>query len=87
MDLEFNFLGRNVKTTRKALIKMSVYLALYIAFLIWVKSWMGVIVIPFIIDNYTTRFIPWKWWKEIKNNTIRKIMSWVDAIVFALIAV
>ena len=87
MDLEFNFLGRNVKTTRKALIKMSVYLALYIAFLIWVKSWMGVIVIPFIIDNYTTRFIPWKWWKEIKNNTIRKIMSWVDAIVFALVAV
>ena len=58
MDLNFRFLGRSVKTTRKALIKMGVYLALYIAFLIWVKSWMGVLVIPFIIDCYTTRFIP-----------------------------
>ena len=87
MDLDFNFLGRTIKTTRKALVKMSVYLALYIAFLVWVKSWMGVIVIPFIIDNYTTRFIPWKWWKNLKNKTARDVMSWVDSIVFALVAV
>ena len=87
MDLEFDFLGRTVKTTRKAFIKMSVYLALYIAFLVWVKSWLGVIVIPFIIDNYTTRFIPWKWWKNLKSKTARDIMSWVDSIVFALVAV
>ena len=87
MDLDFRFLGRNVRTTRKALVKMSVYLALYIAFLIWVKSWMGVLVIPFIIDSYTTRFIPWGWWKNLKNSTARKVMSWVDAIVFALVAV
>ena len=67
MECKFNIFGREVKTTRKALIKMSVYVALYIAFLVWVKSWMGVIVIPFIIDNYTTRFIPWKWWKKWKS--------------------
>jgi signal peptidase I len=66
---------------------MGVYLALYIAFLIWVKSWMGVLVIPFIIDCYTTRFIPWGWWKNLKNGTARRVMSWVDAIVFALVAV
>ena len=87
MDLEFDFLGRTVKTTRKALIKMCVYLALYIAFLVWVKSWLGVIVIPFIIDNYTTRLIPWKWWRGLKSKTARDIMSWVDSIVFALVAV
>ena len=87
MDLNFSLLGRNVKTTRKALIKMSVCIALYIAFLIWVKSWMGVLVIPFIIDNYTTRFIPWGWWKKSDNAVLRKVMSWVDAIVFALVAV
>ena len=48
---------------------------------------MGIIVIPFIIDNYTTRFIPWGWWKKSQNSTLKKIMSWVDAIVFALVAV
>ena len=87
MNLDFRFLGRDVKATRKALIKLGVILALYVAFLVWVKSWMGVVVIPFIIDSYTTRFIPWGWWKNLKNNTLRKIMSWVDAIVFALVAV
>ena len=87
MDLEFRFLGRRVKTTRNALVKMCVYLALYIAFLVWVRSWMGVLVIPFIIDNYTTRFIPWKWWKKWENKTARNVMSWIDSIVFALVAV
>ena len=87
MDLEFRFLGRNVKTTRKALIKMSVYLALYIAFLVWVKSWMGVLVIPFIVDAYTTRFIPWGGWKKWKKGAARTTMSWVDSIIFALVAV
>ena len=76
-----------VETDRKALIKMGVYLALYIAFLVWVKSWMGLLVVPFIIDNYTTHIIPWKWWKNLKNKTARDVMSWVDSIVFALVAV
>ena len=48
---------------------------------------MGIIVIPFIIDCYTTKFIPWNWWKKSKNKTLRTVMSWVDAIVFALVAV
>ena len=87
MEYKFRFLGRDVNISRKKLIKMCVVLALYIAFLIWVKSWMGVFVIPFIIDSYTTRFIPWGGWKNWKNGTARKIMSWVDSIIFALVAV
>ena len=76
-----------VNPTRKEILKMSTILVLYILFLIWIKSWLGIIVIPFIIDNYTTRIIKWKWWKKSQNKTLRKVMSWVDAIVFALIAV
>ena len=48
---------------------------------------MGLIVVPFIVDNYTTHLVKWKWWKKSQNKTYRKIMSWVDAIVFALVAV
>lgn len=29
----------------------------------------------------------WTWWKELKNPTARLIMSWIDALVFALVAV
>ena len=89
MEYGFSIFGKTVKvsTTRKSLVKMCVYLALYIAFLIWVKSWMGVVVIPFIVDNYTTHLIPWKWWKKWESKTARNVMSWVDSIVFALVAV
>lgn len=75
------------EVTKKQWIKASVYLVLYILFLIWVKSWLGIIVIPFIIDAFTTRIIKWDWWKGIKNKTLYQIMGWIDAIVFALVAV
>ena len=75
------------KPTYKDLIKLLIVLALYLLFLVWVKSWLGLLAIPFIIDNYTTKFIPWGWWKNSKNKLLRNVMSWVDALVFALIAV
>ena len=66
--------------------KFIVVLLLYLLFLLWVKSWLGLIVVPFIFDAYITKKIKWQWWKETENPT-RTIMSWVDAIVFALVAV
>ena len=73
--------------SRKQWIKAGIYLALYILFLIWVKSWLGIIVIPFLVDAFTTRIIKWDWWKQLKNKTLYQIMGWIDAIVFALVAV
>lgn len=67
--------------------KFVVVLALYIAFLIWLKSWLGIIVIPFIFDIYITKKIKWQWWKEAENPVLRFVMSWVDALIFALVAV
>ena len=61
--------------------------ALYIAFLVWIQSWWGVIVLPFIFDAYITKKINWGWWKDLEDPILRTIMSWVDAIVFALVAV
>ena len=68
-------------------IKMAAVMALYIAFIIWIRSWLGVVVIPFIFDAYITKIVPWTWWRKSKNKTVRTVMSWVDAIVFALLAV
>ena len=64
-----------------------IYSALFIAFLYWVDAWWGLIVLPFIFDAYITRFIPWTWWKDSDNPVVRTVMGWVDAIVFALVAV
>ncbi len=67
--------------------KMLVVTGLYIWFLAWVDAWWGLIIVPFIFDIYITKKIPWTWWKELENPVTRTIMSWVDAIVFALVAV
>lgn len=67
--------------------KFIVVTILYLAFLYWVDSWWGLIVVPFIFDVYITKKIKWTWWKNLENDIARAIMSWIDAIVFALVAV
>ncbi len=61
-------------------------LILYLLFLYWVKSWWGLLVIPFVYDVYITKKIKWQWWKE-SEGPVKWVMSWVDALVFALVAV
>lgn len=72
---------------RKQWIKFGIVTVLYLLFLVWVKSWLGLVVVPFIFDAYITKKIPWGWWKKSENGTVRTVMSWIDAIVFALVAV
>ncbi len=72
---------------KKQWIKFAAVIVLYLLFLLWVKSWAGLIAVPFIYDAYITKKIRWTWWKQLKNKTARCVMSWVDAIVFALTAV
>ena len=75
------------KPTKKDWAKGLVACVLYIAFLVWIQSWWGVIVLPFIFDAYVTKKINWGWWKDLEDPILRTVMSWVDAIVFALVAV
>lgn len=75
------------KATRAQWIKCILAILFYLAFLVWVKSWWGLIVVPFIFDIYITKKVAWSFWKKSKNPTVRNVMSWVDAIVFALVAV
>ena len=66
--------------------KFIVVLVLYLLFLYWVGSWWGLLVVPFIYDAYISKKIKWQWWKE-SEGPVRFVMSWVDALVFALVAV
>ena len=76
-----------IHASRKQWIKFAIAMVLYLAFIIWLKSWLGIIAIPFIFDVYITKKIPWTWWKKSTNPLVVTVMSWVDAIVFALVAV
>ena len=47
-----------IKATRTQWIKFAVVLALYLIFLVWLRSWLGLVVVPFIFDAYITKKIP-----------------------------
>ncbi|RRD79757.1 S26 family signal peptidase [Alloprevotella sp. OH1205_COT-284] len=68
-------------------VAFSVVTVLYLLFLFWVGSWWGLLVLPFIFDLYITHKINWGWWRTSPNSLVRFAMSWVDAIVFALVAI
>lgn len=64
------------QATRAQWIKCAIAILLYLIFLLWVRSWWGLIVVPFIFDIYITKKIPWSFWKKSKNTTVRSVMSW-----------
>ena len=102
------FQDRIKSVSTKGWISCGVWCTIYIAFIIWVawSDWASLgwlILLPVIADIFTTKYIPWSWWKKYKpltreeeaagkknpyaNATLYTICSWVDAIVFALVAV
>ena len=103
-----SFQDRIKKVTTRGWISCGVWCAIYIAFVVWVAwgDWASLgwlVLLPIIADMFTTKYIPWNWWKKYKpltkeeeaagkknphaNSTLYTICSWIDAIVFALVAV
>ena len=102
------FQDRIKDVTTKGWISCGVWCAIYIAFVVWVAwgDWASLgwlVLLPIIADMFSTKYIPWNWWKKYKpltkeeeaagkknpdaNSTLYTICSWIDAIVFALVAV
>ena len=82
------------ETTRGGWIRAGVWSGLYIAFVIWVawgdwKSLGWLALLPLIVDAFTTKYINYSWWRKYKDTKpiLFTICSWIDAIVFALVAV
>lgn len=75
------------KASRRQWVWFVVWVSATILFAIWAGSpWILFFILLF-FDIYITKFVPWSFWKKSKNNAFRKTMEWVDAILFALIAV
>lgn len=74
-----------IKATRW--VRFGIVAALFIAWIIWLGEWWPAIFLLLLFDIYITGYIPFTWWKHSKNKTVRSLMSWVDAIVYALILV
>ncbi len=77
-------LGR-VKGTRW--VRFGIVAAIYVGWTIWMGNPWLLLALPLLADIYLTQFIPWGAWKGWKPGIKRTIMSWVDAIVYALVLV
>ena len=89
-----NLQDRIKETTRGGWIRAGIWSALYVAFVIWVawgdwKSLGWLVLLPLIVDAFTTKYINYSWWRKYKDTKpmLYTVCSWVDAIVFALVAV
>lgn len=77
-------LGR-VKKTRW--VRFGIVSLIFFAWVAWLGNWWVALWWFLLADIYLTQFIPWNWWKFSKNSLVRTVMSWVDAIVYALVLV
>lgn len=68
-------------------IRFTIVAIIFIAWVVWMQSPWLLLFMLLLIDIYLTQYIPWTWWKKSKNKAFLALMSWVDAIVYALILV
>ncbi|MDE6301465.1 MAG: signal peptidase I [Muribaculaceae bacterium] len=82
-----SFKQRLAATKRSRWIRFGIVSLLFFAWVAWMGNWWLALLWLLLGDIYITGYIPLTWWKNSKNKTVRTIMSWVDAIVYALVVV
>ncbi len=76
---------KEVKTTRW--IRFGIVSLIFFLWVAWLGNWWVSLAYILLFDIYITGYIPLTWWKKSKNATVRTVMSWVDAILYALVLV
>jgi signal peptidase I len=77
---------------KKQWTKFAIVIIVYALYIAWVRpcsitGWLLTLIgAGLLFDVYITKRIRWQWWKD-SEGPVRFIMSWVDAIVFSLVAV
>ncbi len=82
-----DFLRRVSENRPTRWVRFGLVMLLYILWVAWMGNWWLLLGGILLFDIYLTGYIPFTWWKKSKNKTVRSVMSWVDAIVYALVLV
>lgn len=87
MSVKKTFLQRVKDNKPTRWLRFGIVSLIFFAWVIWLQNpW----VLPWwflLFDIYITGYIPFNWWKESKSKLTRTVMSWLDAIVYALVLV
>lgn len=80
-------LNKSQKFNKSQWIKFSIAAIIYTLFTVWTGNYWLLFGLLVITDIYLTKLIPWGVWKKSENQALKKVTEWVDAILFALVAV
>ena len=59
---------------------------IFLLFVLWIGSWWLLVFVPVIYDFYVSKKVNWTFWKKRNLEKKSKLVEWIDAIVFAVIA-
>lgn len=66
--------------------KFGLVLFIYLLWALWVESWWLLLGVPIIYDIYISKKVHWAFWKKKGVEKQTKVVEWVDALIFAVIA-
>ncbi|MBD5240828.1 MAG: S26 family signal peptidase [Barnesiella sp.] len=82
-----DFRKRLADTKPTRWVRFGIVAAIFLAWVAWLGNWWVALFLLLLFDIYITGYIPFTWWKKSKNKALKAVMSWVDAIVYALVLV
>jgi signal peptidase I len=67
-------------------LKFGIAAIIYVLCVIWVDNYFWLLGLPVLFDIYITKKVHWAFWKKrgVKKQT--KLVEWVDALIFAVVA-
>ena len=68
-------------------VRFAIVALIFLLWVAWMGNWWLALFLFLLFDIYITGYIPFTWWKKSDNKAVKAIMSWVDAIVYALVLV
>ena len=68
-------------------VRFGIVSLIFFLWVAWLGNWWVALAWLLLLDIYITGYIPFTWWKKSKNPVVRAVMSWVDAIVYAIVLV
>ncbi|WP_294143309.1 signal peptidase I [uncultured Sanguibacteroides sp.] len=66
--------------------KFGIVLLVYLLWTYWVSSWWLLLGVPVIFDIYITKKVHWAFWKKRGVEKQTKVVEWIDALIFAIVA-
>lgn len=66
--------------------KFALAAGFYLFWVIWMDSYLWLIGLPIIYDVYISKRVHWSFWKKKGVKKQKKVIEWIDALIFAVIA-